>query len=74
MELQLSTILTRCAGAVGNNIGYWSDFAEPENILNVYLWGSRIYGTATPESDWDIVVVTKDDERQIVPVLSGKHS
>jgi predicted nucleotidyltransferase len=33
-------------------------------VLNVYLWGSRVYGTATPESDWDVIVVIKDTDQQ----------
>jgi predicted nucleotidyltransferase len=31
-----------------------------ERILNVYQWGSRVYGTENHDSDWDfLVVVTK---------------
>ena len=26
-------------------------------ILNIYLFGSRLYGTDTPDSDWDFLVV-----------------
>jgi hypothetical protein len=22
-------------------------------VVNIYLWGSRVYGTASPSSDWD---------------------
>eukprot|EP01083_Nonionella_stella_P101561 288031_1 len=29
------------------------------NILNVYVIGSRVWGTATSVSDWDVVIVTK---------------
>lgn len=31
-----------------------------DNILNIYQWGSRVYGTATPQSDYDFVFVLKD--------------
>lgn len=31
------------------------------NILNLYLWGSRVYGLATPESDWDFQLVHTDE-------------
>ena len=28
-------------------------FADhPENVLNIYLTGSRVYGTAEPDADW----------------------
>jgi predicted nucleotidyltransferase len=30
------------------------------NVLNVYGWGSRVYGTATAESDWDFIVITEE--------------
>jgi predicted nucleotidyltransferase len=29
------------------------------DVLNVYAYGSRVYGTATPDSDYDYVVVHK---------------
>lgn len=30
------------------------------NILNIYQIGSQVYGTATPESDTDLILVVKD--------------
>lgn len=35
---------------------------ENENILNVYQFGSHVYGTATPQSDDDYIVVVKEYE------------
>jgi predicted nucleotidyltransferase len=31
---------------------------HPLKVRNIYLYGSRIYGTASPDSDWDIICVT----------------
>ena len=31
---------------------------HPLKIRNITIYGSRIYGTARPESDWDIICVT----------------
>lgn len=31
-----------------------------KDVLNVYLLGSRLWGTAGPESDWDFLVVVRD--------------
>ena len=33
-----------------------------DRILNVYLWGSRVYGTASATSDYDFIVVTVKEE------------
>lgn len=33
-----------------------------DRILNVYLWGSRVYGTASASSDYDFMVVTTKEE------------
>jgi len=42
-----------------------------EKILGVYLFGSAAKGTATEESDIDILVVYKDiDERSILEIAS----
>ncbi len=30
-----------------------------ENMLNVYLYGSRVYGTATEASDWDFIAIVQ---------------
>lgn len=34
----------------------WDAFSHYE-ILNVYLFGSRLYGTYTDESDFDFIVI-----------------
>ncbi len=31
-----------------------------EQSLNVYPWGSRVYGCSTKESDWDLLIVTNE--------------
>jgi len=28
-----------------------------DDVLNIYLTGSRLYGTYKPDSDWDFVMV-----------------
>lgn len=28
---------------------------RPEDVLNIYLTGSRVYGTAEPDADWLVV-------------------
>lgn len=33
---------------------------NPTDIIGIYQYGSRMYGTDTDNSDWDFVVVTKD--------------
>ncbi len=35
---------------------------ENDNILNVYRFGSHVYGTATSQSDHDYIVVVKEYE------------
>lgn len=35
---------------------------ENENVLNIYMYGSRVYGTATSQSDYDYIVVVKDEK------------
>jgi len=32
---------------------------KPENVLNVYLYGSRVYGNIRKDSDYDFIVVLK---------------
>jgi len=34
---------------------------EGIEVINLYLYGSRVYGTASNDSDWDFIVVCKDD-------------
>lgn len=36
------------------------DYIKDNNILNIYIFGSQVYGTATPESDDDIIMVVKE--------------
>lgn len=33
---------------------------HPSRIFNVYLFGSRVYGTYNDESDWDIIIVANN--------------
>lgn len=35
---------------------------DPAHILNVYQFGSRVYGTSTEQSDWDFLIVTDLEE------------
>lgn len=32
---------------------------HPLRILNIYLFGSRVYGNASDSSDWDVIVIAK---------------
>jgi len=36
------------------------DYITDPNVYNIYIFGSQVYGTATPESDTDIIMVVKD--------------
>ena len=38
---------------------------HPSRVFNVYLFGSRIYGTHTDSSDWDVVIVGKNSVESI---------
>ena len=38
---------------------------HPSRVFNIYLFGSRIYGTHTDNSDWDIVIVAKNSVEAI---------
>ncbi|MNB85416.1 hypothetical protein D3C81_711820 [compost metagenome] len=42
-----------------------------DDILNVYRYGSRVYGTATNESDHDLIIVKKGAEGIIEGIESG---
>jgi predicted nucleotidyltransferase len=33
---------------------------EDSKVLNVYVMGSRLWGTARPSSDWDLIIVHED--------------
>jgi hypothetical protein len=32
---------------------------HPTRILNIYLFGSRVYGNSTESSDWDVIMIAK---------------
>ncbi len=32
-----------------------------EDLLNVYLFGSRLYGVATPDADYDLICIVEGD-------------
>lgn len=38
---------------------------HPSRIHNVYIFGSRVYGTYTKESDWDVIVVANNSVEAI---------
>ena len=38
---------------------------HPSRVYNIYLFGSRIYGTHSDNSDWDIVIVAKNSVESI---------
>lgn len=38
---------------------------HPSRIHNVYIFGSRVYGTYTKESDWDVIVVANNSVESI---------
>ena len=33
-----------------------------ERLLNAYIWGSRVYGNSTINSDWDIILITTAEQ------------
>ncbi len=35
-----------------------SVLASPAAVVGAFAWGSRVYGTARPTSDWDVVCIT----------------
>lgn len=37
---------------------------DDKDILNVYQYGSRVYGTDRPGSDWDFIIVVSRKERE----------
>lgn len=46
-----------------------SVFKENPNVLNIYMYGSRVYGTSTEKSDYDYIVVVDNEES--AKVLDG---
>jgi len=47
---------------------------EEEKILNVYMFGSRVYGTATEDSDWDSVYGETEILISIKPIKINNFS
>ena len=41
---------------------YLEFLIKDPNVLNIYKFGSQVYGTARPDSDTDYVVITKDTD------------
>lgn len=48
------------------------DYTNP-NILNIYLHGSRVYGTASEKSDYDYICVVEDDFFTKEILVEGNH-
>ena len=38
---------------------------HPSRVFNIYLFGSRVYGTHSDSSDWDIIIVAKNSVESI---------
>jgi predicted nucleotidyltransferase len=38
---------------------------HPSRVYNIYLFGSRVYGTHSDNSDWDIIIVAKNSVESI---------
>jgi predicted nucleotidyltransferase len=38
---------------------------HPSRVYNIYLFGSRVYGTHSDNSDWDIIIVAKNSVEAI---------
>ena len=43
---------------------------HPSRVFNIYLFGSRVYGTTTHDSDWDIVIVANNSV-EAIEIKSG---
>jgi len=37
---------------------------ESNTVLNIYLYGSRVYGTESKTSDWDFIIIVEDDNEK----------
>ena len=48
---------------------------HPTRVLNVYLFGSRVYGNYNPNSDWDVIMIanTPVESREIRNGLFNIH-
>lgn len=44
-----------------------SVLASPAAVVGAYAWGSRVYGTARPTSDWDVVCITSTSTTSSTP-------
>lgn len=52
-------------------------FKEDKEILNIYRYGSRVYGRVTEQSDHDYIVVVKDEsilERELVDTEGNNYN
>ena len=47
-------------------------YINDNTVLNIYMHGSRVYGTHTEQSDYDYIVVMEDDS-VLVDVLSDEN-
>jgi predicted nucleotidyltransferase len=48
---------------------------HPSRIFNVYIFGSRVYGTSSAKSDWDIIMVANNSvESTELPLKSGLYN
>ena len=46
---------------------------HPKRAISAYVYGSRIYGTSTDESDWDISLIAKNSVESI-EIKSDKYN
>lgn len=56
--VNLNQTLNRLKGKINRNL--IESLLIDSNVLNMYIFGSQVYGTANDESDVDIIVVAKD--------------
>ena len=54
-----------------NAIKELEKIASLEDVLNIYQYGSRVYGTASDKSDYDFIIITTDSPFEI-PKLRNK--
>ena len=46
----------------------YSEITDPQErmmLFNVYVIGSRVWGTATSKSDWDVIIVTDNKNNNV---------
>lgn len=46
---------------------------HPSRVFNVTIFGSQVYGTANPESDWDIIIVANNSVES-TEIRNGKFN